>query len=143
MSEGKSLDVGFVKEELWSAHALFPSGSARTDERLHGLIRLQQGSFVISIEFSVGKCLKFVNILSFTHFSKIHRTGELPLNSGYFIQFVLVLSDLIVVSQRLEVLAIFWRSILTRLFPLVRVKRMLFVANIGHVILRVVLNLLS
>ena len=69
MSEGETLDVAFVKEELWSTQAVLPSGSARADERLHGLIRLQQGSFVISIEFSVGECLKFVNILSFTHFS--------------------------------------------------------------------------
>lgn len=130
LSEGKTLDIALVKQKVWSTHALFPSGSARSNKRLHCLIRLQKGRFIVAIEFSVGEGLEFVNILGLTDFSEIHGTGELPFNSGNFFLLVFVLSDLIMISHRLEILTIFWgSSILTGLLPLIRIKSMLFIAN--------------
>ena len=101
--KGETLYILFV-DLVILVLSLSPSSSSGLDQRSNCLIWVQERLLVGAIKVLIGEGLKLYSILHFANLSQLNRLVELSFDACDFFEFILLLPDLIVLSNAFKVI---------------------------------------
>lgn len=101
--KGETLYILFV-DLVILVLSLSPSSSSGLDQRSNCLIRVQERLLVGAIKVLIGEGLKLYSILHFANLSQLNRLVELSFDASDFLELILLLPDLIVLSNAFKVI---------------------------------------